>query len=688
MASELVTEQDDAPPAAAAAAAAAPGADDGFDPQKVHAEAMELFEEWSTADQHNRDETLDDLNFQALQQWDELDKAERTDQRRPCFTVDMCGPFVRNIDGELRQNPLSIKSYPAEGGDVETAQVYGGLWRSIEEASNAERVFSLAGGQAAACGVGHFRGSFEFEHDDTFHQAVRLRSIVNPLAVVRDPSAILPDNTDLLGCFVYDDMPVRTFKRRWPNAATSPWPGTDSSFGNRVGWFEQDTVRVCEYWYVKMVPGRLVQLSDGQLLRDPKPEDLLRVFMEAQGRGQQLSVTNQRQIMRRKVCMVLMSGAEVLPKGDGTVGPYHIAGSVIPIFSVEGEVIYIQGKRVRRGLIRTLKDLQRIRNWSKSAEVETTAMAPRQKWLATHKMVKGRENMWRNANAANTATLLYEADKDAPGAKPERIDPPDYNDAAARLSDRTIDEARQATGMYAANFGDGNASDSGIKVKRLQQQGDTGNFLYIDNLILAATAAARWGAEVIPHVYDADRQVRILGEDMEPKVLRVNNGALDLNRGKYDLRYRAGPSFVNARAEAAEGMRELIGKLPPEYVAPVAIRLAKLQEWEGADELAAEFAAIAAAKTGMQPGMGGAPMLSAPGGGMPPQIAPGMPPTGINAALPAMQPNGGQPPVGPANAPALPTRLNASGMYEMDDAAMMNAPPPMGRPGLRIVSVN
>jgi len=684
MGGELVTEQVEND---ATQVATAPTAEPGFDAQSFHAEAMELFEEWVAADQHNRDEALDDLNFQALQQWDELDKAERTDQRRPCFTVDMCAPFVRQIDGELRQNPLSVKSFPGEDGDVETAQVYGGMWRAIEEASTSDRVFSLAGGQAAACGMGHFRGSYEFEHDDTFHQAIRLRSIVNPLAVVRDPSAMMPDNSDLNGVFVYDDIPVRTFKQRWPKASTHGWPGTDSSFGNRVGWFEQDTVRVCEYWYVKMVPAEMVQLSDGSILRDVKPGDLVNVILDSMNAGRPVQVVNRRQVMRRKVCMVLMSGAEILPRPDGVVGPYNIVGSIIPIFTVEGEVIYIQGKRVRRGIIRSIKDLQRIRNWSKSAEVETTAMAPRQKWLATQKMVKGRENMWRNANAANTATLLYEPDDKAPSMKPERIDPPDYNDAAARLSDRTLEEARQATGMYAANFGEGKSGDSGVKVRSLQQQGDTGNFLYIDNLILAATAAARWGAEVMPHIYDADRQVRVLGEDMEPKIVRVNAGRFDLNRGKYDLRYRVGPSFVNARAEAAEGMKELIMKLPPEFVPPVAIRLAKLQDWEGADELAAEFAQIAASRGMPVAGQPAPPALPMPGAQTPPQIAPGTPAAGLNTPGVAMPPTGAQPPVAPPNAGgAIPMRMNAAGVYEMSDLGAL--PAQTGERRLRIVSVN
>lgn len=675
MGGELVSYEGGAPESESAGA---------FDPAAFHREAMDLFSEWVAADQHNRDEALDDLNFQALCQWDEIDRQERENARRPCFTVDMTAPFVRQIDGELRRNPLSVKSYPAEGGDVETAQVYAGLWRAIEEASNAARVFSLAGGQAAACGIGHFRGSFEYEHDDTFHQSIRLRSIVNPLAVVRDPSAIMPDNSDLHGCFVYDDIPRRQFKQRWPKAATSPWPGTDSSYGNRIGWFEQDTIRICEYWYVKMVPGELVELSDGQLIRDPAPETLMRLMMQAAVQGRPLTVVNRRRVMRRKVCMVLMSGSEILPRPDGQVAPYEIRGSIIPIFTVEGEVIYIDGKRVRRGLIRPMKDLQVIRNWAKSAEVETTAMAPRQKWIATHAMVKGREQMWRNANLNNTATLLYEPDPKAPQSKPERLDPPEYNNAAARLADRTIDEARHATGMFAANLGEGVSGDSGIKVRSLQQQGDTGNYLYIDNLQLAASAAARWGTEVIPYVYDADRQVRILGEDMEPAIVRVNAGAFDLGRGKYDMRYRIGPSFINARQEAAEGMREALQYAGPQYADIIIRRLAKAQDWPEADDIAREMQerAMNLGQISGPPGAGAAPTP-----GMPPQNAPATP--AIGAAMPgaAMPPPGGNPPVAPNMSDgALPMRANAAGVYEVDE---LGPPEPMpAQPRFRIVARN
>jgi hypothetical protein len=639
-------------------------------------DALKTFDAWVNADQDNRDEMLSDLMFQALEQWDELDKQARAAMNRPMFTVDMCSPFVRQVSGELRQKPPSAKVHPGENGDAATAEVLGGLWRDIEQKSHADQVYALAGGQAAACGRGSFRLSYEYEGDDTFLMALRLRSIPNPLAVVWDPGAKLPDKSDARGCFVYEDMERSAYEARWPGASKTEWPSMDSSYGNRPGWFMSDTVRVCEYWKVDHVPAELVMMSDGQVLRDATEQMVMETIEAAARNGRQIQVERRRRVMRRRVQLYLMNGAEILPKPNGEREPYVWPGSRIPIFSVEGEEIHINGRTVRRGLIRPIKDLQRVRNWAATAEVETVALAPQAKWLATKAMIKGVEHVWRNANSAQHQVLTYTPDKDAPEMRPTRVDPPDENRAAGSLADRAVDSAKTALGIYSASLGEQGNETSGKAINARQAQADTGTYLYIDNLTVQLQAACEAGLEVMPYIYDTTRQVRILGPDMAPKVVRINDGRYDLGRGRYDTIVKTGPTFANARQETAENMMEFARISPPQVVPIILTRVAELQDWPGSDTFAQEVRAAlnpqatlpGALPGGQPPGMPGAPpgMPQLPGAGpnMPPQNAPGAPQGGI-PGMPGMTP-----PSMMQNAQAGPQSPNAADARAIYDAAL------------------
>jgi hypothetical protein len=108
--------------------------------------------------------------------------------------------------------------------------------------------------------------------------------------------------------------------------------------------------------------------------------------------------------------------------------------------------------------------------------------------------------------------------------------------------------------------------------------------------------------DLLPHVYDTERKIRIMGEDgkvdladinkpvgvveydeegNETEVEKVQN---DVTVGAYDVVLDSGPSYTTKREEAKESMREFIQSAPD--VAPVIIDLfAKAQDWPLADEI-------------------------------------------------------------------------------------------------------
>jgi hypothetical protein len=102
---------------------------------------------------------------------------------------------------------------------------------------------------------------------------------------------------------------------------------------------------------------------------------------------------------------------------------------------------------------------------------------------------------------------------------------------------------------------------------------------------------------LIPHVYNTQRIIRVLGEDGSEQTVPINqefeqeiDGETiiklhDLTAGKYDLTVTSGPSFTTKRAEASYEMTEFVRAFPA--AAPVMGDLiAKNSDWPQSEEVA------------------------------------------------------------------------------------------------------
>src|SRR5262245_7970038 len=96
----------------------------------------------------------EDQKFYAGDQWDEAAKKARgTD--RPMLTVNRLGTFVRQVTGDLRQNPPATKVLPSGGQQSEDkADILMGMVRSIEADSDATYSYAKAGMNVAQAGQG------------------------------------------------------------------------------------------------------------------------------------------------------------------------------------------------------------------------------------------------------------------------------------------------------------------------------------------------------------------------------------------------------------------------------------------------------------------------------------------------------------------------------------------------------
>jgi len=564
----------------------------------ILSEAIEVFGRCEDRESLNRREAESDIRFARLsEQWPENIRKQRELDRRPVLTINKLGPIIRQVVNDARQNRPSIKVLPADSkADPETAEVISGLIRNIEQASNADVAYDTGVDQAVSGGFGYWRVNLRYTNEfpadadlsalgpEVFEQDIAIERIANQFAVFGDPDSTAADSSDWNVCFVIDDMPHATFKKRFPNAAETDF--SSDAYQTTTGWVTEDSVRVAEYWKRERAQKRIigVQKPDGEPVV-MVAEEWEKLVKEGQTEGWEV-VTLPRVIDCYKVTQYLLTAVEVL---ETTEWP----GTYIPIVPVYGDEVNLKGVRYLRSLIRDAKDSSRMNNYWRTMATELVALAPKAPFIGRKGAFETDVSKWATANTANHSYIEYDG-AEAPQRQPFAGVPAGALQEALNASD----DIKAVTGIYDASLGAKSNETSGKAIMARQREGDVSTFHFIDNLTRAIRHTGRIILDLIPKVYSTARIIRIMGEDGTPEdrqikqeyeVANDNGDAIirmhDLRVGRYDLTVTAGPGFTTRREEAATQMIELI-RAYPDAAPLIGDLLAKNLDWPGADEIA------------------------------------------------------------------------------------------------------
>mgnify|MGYP000544140305 CR=1 FL=1 len=538
-------------------------------------EMRERFDEADQADRLNREMGMEDLEFLAGNQWDPKVKAQRDRKKLPSLTINTLPQYVGQIVGDIRINRPSIRVRPAEDGDKKVAEVRQGLIRFIENQSNAQQVYALAGEDQVGGGLGHFRVSLEWAKDDSFDRDLKIKHVPNPFAVVWDPMSIDPTGADARYCFVVEDVDRATFEKSYPDAV----PSTLEVTGITAAWAGRDTVKLAEYWVMKPKEATIA-LTLRPPATQPSIEDITGKEAEAQpfivpdpaGRPRM------RKTQRWVACMYLTNGLTLLEENA-----YELPISRLPIFKVSGREVRAGTKRYRFGIVRFAKDPARFKNLWRSSAAQWLAQAPRTQWLVN---TADEEEQQTIADAAKTGQSVIGYTGQNP---PLRMDPPSAPSALLQQAEMSDQDIKDVTGLHDASLGMTSNETSGKAILAREKQGDVATFMYHDNLHSAIRECGKVLDELIPVVFDRARTVVVLGEDGNSTPTRVNDPQaeepIDLKVGKYDVVLEVGPSYSTKRAEAAESMAEF-ARNNPNVIAVAGDLFAKAQDWPMADTIA------------------------------------------------------------------------------------------------------
>lgn len=526
--------------------------------KEILEKARERFKLAIDAEQEIRELAEEDLRFSAGEQWPDDIKTSRQLDNRPCLTINRLPQFIHQITNDQRQNRPSIKVSPVDDkADIETAKIYQGLIRHIEYSSDADIAYDTAFDSAVRASFGYFRIVTEYCDPFSFDQEIKIKRIKNRFAAVLDPNYQQPDGSDANWGFVFEDVNKDDYKDQHPDTELAQSDDWDSLGALTDGWVNKNTCRIAEYFYKVYEKISIVHLNTGEVFNK---KDLPEVLPP------EVKIIDERTSMVPVVKWCKINGYEIIEETDWP-------GKWIPIIPVLGEELDINGKRVLEGVVRHAKDSQRMYNYWATSETETIALAPRAPYVGFAGQFKGFEQKWKTANTRNHAYLEVNVDdgngKVFPSLPTRNVfEPPVQAITQARML--ASDDLKSTTGIYDAALGAKSNENSGIAIQRRNVQAQTSNFHFIDNLNKSIRHGGRIIVDLIPHIYDTARAIRILGDDDKEEIIRINDEferkgervKYDLGVGKYDVTVSTGPSYQTKRQESAAAMLELSTKVP------------------------------------------------------------------------------------------------------------------------------
>ncbi len=509
-------------------------------------------------------------------QWPDDIRRDREVNKRPALTIPIIQTHLNLIKNDARQNKPSIKISPTDNeASFESAQVYEGLIRDIEYKSHAQDIYDDVGDDQVDGGIGYCRLEQYYPDEGSFNQALRISPVPNALSVLLDCDIKLKDGSDAKWGFIFDDVPRKEFEKEHPDVDLDA-VSSGVMFDAGDDWVRTDYVRKAEYYRILFKNDTLYWVRDAQgnestFLASEAPKGFKDTLEEP---GVDYKT---REVKTKQLEWYLIAGRQIIKRDTKRKGNY------IPIARAVGIEKAIEGRLERKGFVRALKDTQRMYNYQASAAVEFGALQTKTPWTGAAAAFEGNEVAWNNANRNNAAYLTFkhldsEGNPLPEGALPRRIDPPTNAGTYMQGMQDAERQMQLITGQFAAQQGANGNEKSGKAIQEHQRQSDIATYLFVNNLAIMIRHLGRMIVDLVPHIYDTEQVIQILGKDGTQQMVRLNPKMEDPYSsttidgveqvlfnpavGKYEVQADIGPAYSTQRQEAYNAFVQIVTGAP------------------------------------------------------------------------------------------------------------------------------
>lgn len=523
-----------------------------------------------------RREAQIDQQFKALQQWPEHIKKARINAQRPCLTFDQINPAIRQQTNLQRKANQAIQVSPEHDGDEDTAEVFQGLVRGVENGRiKAAPAYDWAFEDMISLGRGWVEICAEYTDDETGDQILTIKRKINSFAIYSDPFAVEPHDEDGRFLIEITDIPQSDYRRKYPTSMLASLTdftaiGNELPQGQQGDWFPNNQIRIAKYWYL-----------------DYEEKPYSQDDVDADGAPKKKEWTTREPIVK----VAVVNAVEVL-EGNQAKTEGEIWGQHIPVIPDTGEEYYLDGKRCFRGIIRAARDPQTTYNFERTGLTEAVALAKTAVWLADARQIEPYRAIWESQTTNNLtylpyATVVAEDGRQVP--KPERVSVGPPMEGIVLGINLAKQDLRSTTNYYdPTDPSRANTEQSGRAILARKEESMEGGAHFLDN---HTHFLIRVGTVLLPLLaqrYDrTGRKARLTGKDDQPKTVLLNQPFMRDQDGNpqpvnpqqpppqgtevehYDIKHfkgvvsvGVGTSFATRRQEGADFGLKLMDALP------------------------------------------------------------------------------------------------------------------------------
>jgi hypothetical protein len=540
-------------------------------------------------------------------QWPDAIRNARADMAnpRPCLTINKTANHVALVTDNGKRNQPSISVKPTgENSSFEAAQAREGIIRHIQYISSAGTIYEDAMESQTEGGIAYWRVNTCYVDDESFDQHIVIEPVRDQLGVVLDCDIKEKDGSDAKWGFVFDEMDRKEFERQYPHLDL---PTASTGLGDD-DWVRLNNIRIGEYYRLKFTDDELIYMEDVDgataiFKRSEVPAKFRRQIAEAEREGSDIKV-KRRKVRTPQLQWFKIAGNKIVGRRDGKGGSEPLKGKYIPIVRVVGKERIIEGKLERKGIVRPLKDPQRMYNYNSSGQVEFGALQTKSPWIGPEAAFEGNTVAWNSANRTNAAYLTYkdwdsEHERQIPA--PTRPDPPGASPAFIEGMRIAASEMEMASGQYQAQQQNPNIERTPQAINAREHATDITAQPFVNNLAVAIRYTGKIILDLIPHIYDTERVIQILGKDGSQQSIMIKPDAetayeeakdrddiaavLNPTMGKYEVQSDVGPSYATQRQEAWNAFVQIVTG-SPELINKIGDLMFKSADFPMADEIA------------------------------------------------------------------------------------------------------
>lgn len=486
--------------------------------------------------------------------------------------LDVTSPYVMRYIGERNKNRANVVFTSDDKATTDDdARLLNGIYRSDFKDNDGQISQDAAIYETAVCGMGAFKISTRFvdeEDPENEDQETAWTPIINAYDhVLFDETATRAEKADAKRVTVLTAHSPDAFKEAWPKADPASAFVPESS--NRFNWSTREVIYIAERYEIRVIREDIqvwqnIQSNEVKAYREDEMETL-KPELKALG----WEFVRKRKMKRKTVWKSIFTGSEFLEK------PKRIAGKWLPIIPMYGVRTYINNTENYRGLVRKLKDANRVLNTSVSRMTEDSSVSGGSLPIFTRDQIKSDDVKQAWADKNDKAFLYVDPQvgengqpipfTGVPTLAPNQVDPNTLG-----VIDVISNFVQRETGNAPQDAIDPDAS--GKAIDSLRERENLSTQLITDNIHQSIKHSGKVWEAISGDIYTRNQMKKVMGVNGQTKIEQINQQSLDpqtgnpitlndLSKGKFSVDIEVGPQYESQKAATIGSLERVIEKV-------------------------------------------------------------------------------------------------------------------------------